>query len=308
MSGLEERLAAARDDFAVGPLLERGVLRLSGKSRLDYLHRISTQSVNRLVSGDVVHVAFLNQKGHLIGEGSLLAREADLILDLDPAAVAATREHLTRYVLRDDVKIEDLSAELAMVPVLGRSALSRASSWEPSVRAAPCIANPRRGAPALDVFLPRAEAESFRAALLHAGAVALEAPDLEALRILGGFARFGAELGGGHLPMEAGIVRSAIDFKKGCYLGQEVVVRATSRGQLQNGLVQLGLPPGTMPGAALQAGGEAAGEVTSAADTPEGRIGLAYVRRNHWKEGARLTVNGGEAVVRRVIVEDGQGR
>ncbi len=105
--------------------------------------------------------------------------------------------------------------------------------------------------------------------------------------------------------MEAGLTRSAISFTKGCYTGQEVVLRATVRGHLQRGLVQLALPAAAGPGAALTAGGKEVGVVTSAADTPEGRIGLGYLRRAHWKEGERVQAAGAEAVVRRVIVEDG---
>ena len=99
----------------------------------------------------------------------------------------------------------------------------------------------------------------------------------------------------------------AIAFDKGCYLGQEVVLRGTFRGQMQKGLVQLALPPGAGPGAVLRAGEQEVGVVTSAADTPEGRLGLGYLRRAHWKEGARLATTGGEAVVRRVLVTERDG-
>jgi folate-binding protein YgfZ len=107
------------------------------------------------------------------------------------------------------------------------------------------------------------------------------------------------------LPMEAGLTRAAISFCKGCYTGQEVVLRATARGHLQRGLVQLELPPGAGPGTALVAGGQQVGAVTSAAETPEGRIGLGYLRRAHWNPGERVGAGSGDAVVRRVIVEDG---
>jgi folate-binding Fe-S cluster repair protein YgfZ len=107
--------------------------------------------------------------------------------------------------------------------------------------------------------------------------------------------------------MEAGLTRAAISFTKGCYIGQEIVVRATVRGQLRRGLVQLELPAGAGPGTPLCAGPDGAevGIVTSAAETPEGRIGLGHLRRAHWREGERLDARGGVAVVRRVLVEEG---
>jgi hypothetical protein len=107
--------------------------------------------------------------------------------------------------------------------------------------------------------------------------------------------------------MEAGLTRAAISFTKGCYTGQEVVLRATARGHLQRGLVQLALPAGAGPGTPLAAGGQEVGRVTSAAETPEGRVGLGYLRRAHWKVGERVQAGGADAIVRRVIVEDGLG-
>jgi hypothetical protein len=201
----------------------------------------------------------------------------------------------------DEVEIEDVSAAWRVVPVLGSSGVELArgraggaSAWQ----------NPRRGAPALDVLQPAAEAEGFRDALVAAGAVALSEEDLEALRVLGGIPRFGADMDEARLVMEAALVASAVSFDKGCYLGQEVVLRGTFRGQIQRGLVQLALPPSAPVGAPLQHGGKEVGVVTSVVETPEGRLGLGYLRRAHWKPGERLETTGGEAVVRRVLVEE----
>jgi folate-binding protein YgfZ len=107
---------------------------------------------------------------------------------------------------------------------------------------------------------------------------------------------------GERLPMEAALTRDAIHFQKGCYLGQEVVLRATVRGQIQKGLVQLELPPGAEPGTVLTVGDKEVGQVTSAAETSRGRLGLGYLRRAHWREGERIQTPAGDAVVRRVLV------
>jgi folate-binding protein YgfZ len=158
--------------------------------------------------------------------------------------------------------------------------------------------------PALALVLPAGEAEAARTRLLAAGAAALSEAELEVLRIQGGFARFGRDMGPERLPMEVGLTRSAIAFDKGCYVGQEVVLRATVRGQVQKGLVQLELPAGAGPGSRLAAGGIEVGSISSAADTPEGRLGLGLLRRTAWTVGQRLATDGGEAVVRRILVEE----
>jgi folate-binding protein YgfZ len=148
------------------------------------------------------------------------------------------------------------------------------------------------------------EAGALRDLLLSGGAAALDEGDLEVLRIQGGVARFGPDMDGDRLPMEAGLTRDAIHFDKGCYVGQEVVLRATVRGHLQKGLVQLELPPGAGPGLRLRAGGQEVGWVTSAADGPAGRLGLGYLRRAHWRPGAVVETDAGPASVRAVVVHE----
>lgn len=297
-----EKLRAAREAWAVGPVEPRAVLRVTGNDAQDYLHRMSTQDVARLVPGAAAYVAFLNAKGRLLGEGHVLRLEVGLLVELAPAAVAETRALLEKLVIMDDVVFDDLSASLHALPVLGPGGPAGLGDRSAG---APRFASARRGAPSLELLLPPQEAAALRATLVAEGAAALEPGDMEALRIEAGLARFGADMDATRLPMEAGLTRAAISFSKGCYIGQEVVLRATVRGHLQRGLVQLELPAGAGPGTPLAANGEEVGVVTSAADTPAGRLGLGYLRRAHWKAGERVQAGGGEAVVRRVIVEDG---
>jgi folate-binding protein YgfZ len=295
-------IEAARVGAAVGPVEARAILRVTGKDAKDYLHRMSTQDLARLAPGQAAYAAFLNAKGHLLGEGHVLALEDALLLELDPAAVGETRALLEKLVIMDDVVFEDVSASLRVLPVLGPDGARRLGG---RAAAAPRIASARRGAPSLDLWLAPAEAEALRAALIAEGLPALGPEELEALRIEAGLARFGADMDSTRLPMEAGLTRAAISFSKGCYIGQEVVLRATARGHLQRGLVQLLLPEGAGPGTPLSAGGQEVGVVTSATATSAGRLGLGYLRRAFWKVGEKVRAGEGEAVVRRVIVEDG---
>jgi folate-binding protein YgfZ len=298
---LADRLAAARTRAAVGPVLSRGLLRVTGKDRHDYLQRMCTQNLAGLAPGSAAYGAFLTAKGRLVGEGAILIRDDHILIDVDSAAAEATRAHLEKFVIMDEVVLEDASAALRVLPIFGPQGAALAKEGEVA-RAE----SARRGVPSLDLYLPPSEAAALRQALLSRGAVALSQEDLEALRIEAGIPRFGAEMDGERLPMEAGLTRAAVHFGKGCYIGQEVVLRATVRGHLQRGLVQLALPPQAGPGAPLLAGGQEVGWVTSAAETSLGRLGLGYVRRAHWKEGERLATAGGEAVIRKVVVhEDG---
>jgi folate-binding protein YgfZ len=299
-----EKVHAARAALAVGPVEAPAVLRATGADAQDYLHRMTTQDLKALAPGGSAYAAILNAKGHLLADLHVLVEQGGVLLVMDARAAADARPHLERFVTMDDVTFEDLSASLRVLPVFGPDAAARLdAAAEGLVR----VADGRRGAPCLDVLAAPGRADALRAALVAAGAADLSADDVEALRILGGVARYGADVDGSRLPMEAGLTRAAISFTKGCYTGQEVVLRATARGHLQRGLVSLDLPAGAGPGTPLSAGGQEVGAVTSAADTPEGRVGLGYVRRAHWKPGERLQAGGAEAVVRRVIVEDGLG-
>ena len=297
-----EKLRAAREGWAVGPVQAPAVLRATGKDAQDYLHRMTTQDLNRLAPGASAYAAVLTAKGHLLADAHVLVEPDGVLLVLDARAAAEARPHLEKFVIMDDVAFEELSSGLRLLPVLGAAAGAKLAAIASGARR---IANERRGAPCVDLLVPADGAEALRAAAIRDGAVPLDDDDLEALRILAGIARFGADMDSSRLPMEAGLTRAAISFGKGCYTGQEVVLRATVRGHLQRGLVQLDLPPGASPGATLTADGQEVGVVTSVAETPGGRVGLGYLRRAHWREGERVRAGDGEAVVRRVIVEDG---
>ncbi len=302
MSVSPAALHAANESWAVGPIEAPAVLRASGKDAKDYLHRMTTQDVNALPPGGSAYTAILNAKGHLLADAHVLVETDGVLLVMDPRAAPDARAHLEKFVIMDDVAFEDLSAEVRVVPVLGMESAARLGARAATPRR---ISNRRRGVPSIDLVVAPEEAAPLRAALVREGAADLAAEELEVLRILAGQARFGADMDASRLPMEAGLTRLAISFTKGCYTGQEVVLRATARGHLQRGLVQLALPAGAVPGTVLSSGGQDVGVVTSAAETPEGRIGLGYVRRAQWKEGERVATAAGEAVVRKVIAEDG---
>lgn len=295
---LTEKFQAAHARLAVGPLRPRALLHAGGPDARDYLHRMLTQDVNGLPPGGAAHFALLTVKGHLVAEGQLLLRPDGVLLDVDPAAAAALRVQLEKMIIMDDVTITDRTGAWRVLPLLGPGAAAAADAHGAGLSR---WVNKRRGAPALDLLVPAGGAEALRAGLVAGGAVPLDEADLEALRIAGGVARWGAELDDSRLPMEAGLTADAISFTKGCYLGQEVVVRATSRGQIQRGLVLLALPPAAGPGSRLSVAGAEVGAVTSAAETPDGRRGLGYLRRAHWPAGTRLGTDGGEAEVVRAL-------
>ncbi len=117
-----EKLRSAREAWAVGPVEAPVVLRATGKDAKDYLHRMTTQDVNRLAPGASAYAAVLNAKGHLLADAHLLVEPDGVLLAMDPRAVAEALPHLERFVIMDDVQFEDRSPSLALLPVLGPEA------------------------------------------------------------------------------------------------------------------------------------------------------------------------------------------
>src|SRR5512137_2344974 len=172
---LAQRLEAARTRAAVGPAEARGVLRLGGKAVRAFLHRMSTQHVSALAPGDSAYAAFLDPRGHLVGEGLLLGLADGALLLTEPEEAATLLAHLRKYVMMDDVRVQDLSAEVRVVAALGPEGVARARSLPDAV-----AVTPRRGVPAAEVISAPERADAVRAELVASGAVPLDAGDLEA--------------------------------------------------------------------------------------------------------------------------------
>jgi folate-binding protein YgfZ len=144
------------------------------------------------------------------------------------------------------------------------------------------------------VYLDRARQEAFVAALQDAGAIAAVPDAIEAARIEAGYPVFGVDMTDDTIPLEAGIEQRAVSFSKGCYVGQEIIIRVLHRGQGRVarklvGLQVAGARPA--PGAKLYLADREVGHVTSAADSPRlGAIALGYVHRDFTAPGSALEI------------------
>ena len=167
------------------------------------------------------------------------------------------------------------------------------------------------GEPGYDVYLPVAAVPGLRAALASAGVAEVDRATWEVLRVEAGRPVFGVDMDAETIPLEAGIEARAISDTKGCYVGQEVIVRVRDRGHGRVARRLVGLMAGDGPAAAaaavapgdeLTAGGRDAGRVTSAVLSPAlGTLALGYVRRDLVEPGTRLEARHGEAAVPLVV-------
>lgn len=282
----------------------RGLLRVRGSDRASWLQGLLTNDVAALTSGQGHYSAWLTPQGRIIADMEVLALDDAVVLDVPPGTAASLTASLDALVFAEDIVLGDESAAWARLGVHGSQACARvaevaqapalagAAAWPEYTHGALAnsaggrvIRSDRLGVPGLELLLPVSEADRWRAALVAGGAQPIDAEAAEAARIATGRAAFPADLGDGVIPLEAGIEHRAISFTKGCYVGQEVVVRVLHRGQGRVARRLMCLEPdernGLMAGAVLMDGAREVGRLTSLARAGDGRaVALGYLVRD----------------------------
>lgn len=312
---------------------ERARLRLTGPDARRFLHGMVSNDVNGLKRGQGCHATMLTVKGKLLGDLRIYCMgspgddaEPGLLIELSRACADKVKEALDRHLIMDDATITDVSAELAQLGVYGEEATQRLlgsgggvgelapyhfrelAAGEPSsspVADLPALfaaRSPELGLAGYHVFGSPAAVAALADELAKSGAQLLTPAEFDTRRIEAGTPIYGADLEEDRMPAEANL-DDAVSFTKGCYLGQEVVVRLRDRGHLNRRLCGLRFPDGrpappvrgTRLELATATGTELAkaplGIVTSSAQSPRlGTIALAYVHRSAWEPGTELAV------------------
>ncbi len=304
---LDGQYRQLREECGLLDRSERGVLLVSGPDAAEYLQGQLTNDVEALEPGEGQYAALLDRKGHMQADMRVLRPGAEEIwVDTEPEALAAARRHLETYSIGREVEVADVSAERAILSLIGPRAVEVAGTAvlpenaceATAVAGVECLAAGTRDG--VDLIVAAAEAGRLRGALREAGAVEVTAPAAEILRIEAGIPRFGAEMGTETMPAEAGIVEAAVSFTKGCYIGQETVARLHYKGRPNRHLRGLRLSASAAPGATLRLGDKEVGRLGGVAVSPAfGPIGLAILRREA-EPGAELAV-GEDGVTARVV-------
>ncbi|HEX6164876.1 MAG TPA: glycine cleavage T C-terminal barrel domain-containing protein [Vicinamibacterales bacterium] len=264
---------------------DRGVLAVSGADRAVWLQGLLTNDVESLKEGEVRYAAYLTPQGRMISDMHVMA-ERDRILMAVPGTLApALREKLDALIFSEDATVTDESARLAAWTVIRRDEF-------------------------VEVIGEALPAE-------FAGLTEVTLDTYEVIRIERGVPRFLADMNEDTIPLEAGIEDRAISFTKGCYVGQEVIVRVTHRGggRVAKKLVRwigdesadvVPLPESRIlpfdPSTTLSAGKDI-GRVTSAAFSPNVNrvVGLGYVHRDYTASGTDLSVIWNDSRIKAVV-------
>jgi folate-binding protein YgfZ len=268
-------------------LSARGKIKLTGEDRARLLHAMTTNHIQQLAPGAGCYAFFLNDKGRVLADANVLCRPDYFLLDVEPETREPLYQHLDRFIIADDVTLEDATDATATIAVEGPAAadvMQRAGAPIPETDYSSVDWNDAvvarlnsTGSLGFFIFVPVNEKAALIARLEAAGAEPADAEAARVVRLEHGKPRFSEDISDRFLAQEANQPH-ALNFSKGCYLGQEIVERVRSRGQIHRVLKPLILetkePPA--PGTKL----EDASEITSAEYSPAlGKVvALAYVR------------------------------
>jgi len=261
-------------------LASRVKLAIKGEDRVRYLNGQITANVVSAKPNTVFPACVTTAKGKLCGEIFVGKWPAAIVIDADASLAETLPARLERYIVADDVTIEDVSARVALIHALGIPADRLAE-----VTGEPGFPVNRFGLPGSDFFPPWVENHGERWAKLTAEFPILSEALLEIIRLEHGVPRWGFELGEDTLPPEAGLDRTHIDYHKGCYIGQEVISRLKSVGHVNRKLTgfraEQPIPTGTEVFVAA-APEQSCGKITSSgwSFALERPIALGYLRRS----------------------------
>jgi tRNA-modifying protein YgfZ len=307
---------AARHGAAFVDRSHLGRIVVSGNERASYLQGLLTNDIVALKSGQGCYAAYLTAQGRMIADLHVYELGDVILLTMAGAVKDMVMGKLDQFIFSEDVQLGDVTDAFAQVAVVGPGAAARVASIvsgvsEEELRALPAHGNVRRtwsggtvivvrvvdtGEPGFDLHVERPQAGALKAALLAGQALELTGADAETLRIESGVPLFGRDMDEETIPLEAGIESRAISFTKGCYVGQEIIIRVLHRGHGRVARKLVGLTvddgPGPAAGATIRSGDRDVGRVTSATMSPTLKrpIALGYVQRDFLEAGTKLTI------------------
>jgi folate-binding protein YgfZ len=294
----------------------RAKISLTGGDRLRWLNGMVTNNIRDLAPGQGVYAFLLNPQGHILGDLYAYNRGESLLVDTDRSQVEKILGVFDKYIIMDDVEVADFSDKLTAIGIAGpeaREALRGAGLEVPELRPLQfaeldwqemrltLVRGDNASLEAFELWPAPENAAPVYEALLRTGRKPVGTAAVELLRIAAGIPRYGTDIRERDLPQETEQER-ALNFVKGCYVGQEIVERIRSRGQVRRKFTGFDIP-GELPapGSKLQAGGKEVGEITSAASLPwasgDRRVALGYIRREVAAPGKAFDAGGSQACV-----------
>ena len=289
---------------------ERGRIRVSGSEAVMFLNGLITNDMKTLVKHRWMPAAFPTVQGRLIGAVRVIrAAEPSFLIDTDAASREGVLKTISRFTMAGDFYVTDVTAQTSMFTVQGKQAAAISEKvlraglydlpryfvvdivWQNSI--VTILRATHTGEDGFDIVVEADKAAELRQALEQAGAHPVSEETREILRVEAGIARYGRDMDETNVVTETNL-ENAVSFTKGCYVGQEIIVRIKHRGHVAKKLTGLRFETERQiePGAILKADGKEIGRVTSTAVSPKvGSIGIGYVRYEYLDAGTKVFVD-----------------
>lgn len=276
-----------------------GRLKVTGPDRASWLQGLLTNDIAALKPGEGCYAAYLTPQGRMIADVRVLARADHMLLDVPAAQKAAVLERLSSFIIMEDVAIEDVTNSIGRLGLHGPTSaallevvnLAEHANVDAHIGYHPILIAGSRdlGVSGFDVYGPPEVL-----ATLHGDATAIDDEAWHTLRVEAGRPLFGVDMTTETIPLEAGIEDRAISFTKGCYVGQEIIIRVMHRGhgRVARKLVGLRVDGAVREGAPIASSDRSIGHVTSAAHSPrlETWIAMGYVHRDFAEDATAVTI------------------
>jgi len=252
-------------------------LRVTGADRFRFINGQITNDLRKANETAAIEACVLNAKGKLNAQISIAALGEAFLIDAEPELRETLRARLERYVIADDVQIEDVTEEFSLFHIFTED--------PPALESGRIVSARRFATTGWDIWSDSARHDTVRHELASAY-LFIDSAAADVMRIEQGLPRWGRELTDEIIPIEANLEQRTIDYQKGCYIGQEVISRIKMSGQTNKrlcGLISLNNTPleSGMKLVAPSASGKEAGWITSATRSPRlgKEIALGYVKR-----------------------------
>ena len=303
-----------------------GRILLTGGDRRSYLQGLLTNDILALAAGQGCYAALLTPNGRMVSDMRVSELGDRILIDLPGARADVVRQRLEDFVFSEDVQVQDVGDAMAHFGIYGPASaevVARAAGWSAAggstglddlgldasrelrmaLHPAVLVRSDDFGVPGFELFCASGAFEEIERRLVEAGAVPVSRDTLEVTRVEAGRPLFGVDMDESTIPLEAGIEARAISLTKGCYVGQEIIIRVLHRaqGRVARRLVGLLAPAEALPpasGTRLFADGRDVGAITSAVFSPRLRrpIALGYAHRDAAEAGRTLQAGAPDGV------------
>jgi folate-binding protein YgfZ len=313
----QAEFAALRSRCGVYDLGFRAKISLTGGDRVRWLNGMVTNNIRDLAAGHGAYAFLLNPQGHILGDLHAYNRGESITVDTDSGQAERILATFDHYIIMDDVEVTNLSEQLTALGIVGpksREVLAAAGFTVPEMRSLQLQSVMWQGVDctlmrgedsqrlSYEVWLAPDRVRQLWDAFVAAGATPAGFEAIELQRIVSGIPRYGVDIRERDLPQETEQAR-ALNFNKGCYVGQEIVERIRSRGAVHRKFAGF-LIEGAVhiaPGTKIVSGEKEVGEITSTASLqlPRGNktVALGYIRREVGVTGREVTLGAAKATV-----------